>query len=345
MKGAVVVAVLLAAALLVVEIGLRVIGYSSPQWYRLDPQLGWSGRPHKRGLYAYEGGHTYVRMNNAGFRDRDRFVDKLDGVYRIAVLGDEVSEAMQVELADTWWWRLPPLLRSCGNHLRVEVLNFAVSGYGTAQELVTLQTKAMRYQPDLVLLQFSDANDVADNSFALSKEKLRPFYRVDAQGVPHVSESFAWSPAFERRMQTRYRLGEEIADHSRAFQLLRQYADLTFIGEAHADREVAILGEPRDELWQEAWRVTETLLAQMNQYARRNGARFMVVSVPHPLQPANAMAYPDQRLARFGERSHVPFVALASALRPELYLRNGAWSARAHRVAAQAVAPRICPLL
>jgi hypothetical protein len=344
MKAAAIAAAALAAALLMLEVALRVVGYSSPHWYQLDPQLGWSLRPHRQGVHLQDGTRTYVRINNAGFRDRDRFVDKLDGVYRIAVLGDEVSEAMQVPVTDTWWWRLPPLLQSCTKKLRVEVLNFAVAGYGTGQELVTLETTAMRYQPDLVLLQFSNANDVVDNSFALSKQKLRPFYRLDARGVPHVSESFAWSPAFERRMQTRYRLGEEIADHSRAFQLARQIGEQTFIGEARADRDIAILGEPRGELWEEAWRVTEALIEQMKLYAERNGARFAVVTAPHPLQPVKAMAYPDQRLAQFGRRSHVPVVSLAGVMRPELYLKNGEWSTEAHRVAAEAVAQQICPL-
>ena len=239
-----------------------------------------------------------MRINNAGYRDRDRFVDKFDGVYRIAVLGDEVSEALQVEITDTWWWRRRRS-QSCTKHPRVEVLNFAVNGYGTGQELISLETSAMRYQPDLVLLQFSNANDVVDNSFALSSRKLRP-YRLDTHGVPRVSESFANSPAFERRMNTRYRLGEEIADHSRAFQLVRQLGrevnEVRFIPEARADRDMAILGEPRGELWEEAWRVTEALLARAKQYSERNGARFVVVAAPHPLQPVNAMAYPDQRL-------------------------------------------------
>jgi hypothetical protein len=345
MKALAVAAAVAAAALLLVEVALRVIGYSSPQWHQLDPQLGWSGRPHKRGVYAHDGVKSFVRMNNAGFRDRDRFVDKPEGVYRIAVLGDEVSEALQVNVDRTWWWRLPALLRECSPHLRIETLNFAVGGYGTGQELVTLETTAMRYQPDLVLLQFSNANDVADNSFALSTQKLRPFYRVDARGVPHVSESFAASPAFMRRMQTRYRLGEEIADHSRAFQLVRQLARVTFIGEARADRrDIAILAAPRDELWQEAWHVTEALLLRMKQYSERNGARFMIVAAPHPLQPETAMAYPDQRLAQFGARSHVPVVSLATVLRPELYLKDGTWSVEAHRVAAEAIATGLCSL-
>lgn len=348
MKRTFIAAAALAAAVLMLEVALRVVGYSSPEWYQLDSQLGWSGRPHKRGVHVHDGGHTYVRMNNAGFRDRDRFVDKREGVYRIAVLGDEVSEALQVEVTDTWWWRLPTLLQSCTKHLRVEVLNFAVGGYGTGQELVVLETTAMRYQPDLVLLQFSNASDVVDNSFALSKRKLRPFYRLDARGMPRLSESFAWSPQFERRMQTRYRLGTEIADHSRAFQLARQLArqadEMAFIGEAHADRDIAVLGEPRGELWEDAWRLTEALLERTNQYAARNGARFMVLAVPHPLQPVKGMAYPDQRLAQFSQRSHVPVVSLAGEMRPELYLKSGEWSPEAHRVAAEALARDLCPL-
>jgi hypothetical protein len=348
MKAIAIAAAALAAAVLVVEVALRILGYSAPQWYRLDPHLGWSLRPHRVGTHVEEGRRTFVRINNAGFRDRDRFVDKLDGVYRIAVLGDEVSEAMQVNVDETWWWRLPPLLQACTKERRVEVLNFAVGGYGTGQELVTLETTAMRYQPDLVLLQFSNANDVVDNSFALSPRKLRPFYRVDGSGVPHISESFAASPAFERRMQTRYRLGEEIVDHSRAFQLARQLGrqvnDVAFIDKAHAERDITVIGAPRGELWVEAWQVTEALLARMKDYSERNGARFMVVAAPHPLQPMNAMAYPDQRLAQFGARSHVPVVSLASVIRPELYLRNGEWSTAAHRVAAEAIARSLCPL-
>jgi hypothetical protein len=70
----------------------------------------------------------------------------------------------------------------------------------------------------------------------------------------------------------------------------------------------------------------------------------VVVAAPHPLQPVGAMAYPDQRLAQFGSRHHVPIVSLASVLRPELYLRGGEWSTEAHRVAAEAIAQHICPL-
>src|SRR5260221_3820855 len=104
----------------------------------------------------------------------------------------------------------------------------------------------MRYQPDLVLLQFSNRDDVMDNSFALSPEKQRPFFILDAHGVARIDDSFATAPAFDRRMQTRYRLATEIADHSRTWQLRPQLARLAVIGEAHAAHDCAGRPAPHD---------------------------------------------------------------------------------------------------
>ena len=40
-----------------------------------------------------------------------------------------------------------------GRH--VEVINFGVSGFGTTQELLTLEYKVWKYSPDVVLLAFT----------------------------------------------------------------------------------------------------------------------------------------------------------------------------------------------
>lgn len=338
-------AVLAAVAFISLEAALRVVGYSSPGWYQLDIHLGWSLQRHKKGWYFSEGTRIPVLINAAGFRDREQFLDKPEGVYRIAVLGDDYSEAMNVQIQRTWWWQLPRALDACTRGKTVEVLNFAVGGYGTAQELVMLETTAMRYRPDLVLVQFSSRDDVVDNSFALTPRKDRPFYFLDAKGVARIDESFSSSPGFDRRMQTRYRLGAELADHSRAFQLARQLASTAVIGEAHADVDPAALREPRDAVWEDAWRVTEALLAKMNRYSRANGARVALVNVPHPQHAGEKMAYPDQRLAALAARERMPFVSLAAELQSAHYLPSGQWSVEAHREAARAIAHSICPLL
>src|SRR3954464_3884119 len=304
----------LVGALLVLEAALRLIGYSAPQWYELDPRLGWRLHPHRHGWFVASGAPVPVNITPAGFRDREHTLDKPDGVYRIAVLGDEQSEAMSVKLTQTWWWQLPARLQQCGFQpdKLTEVLNFGVGGYGTAQEYVLLETTAMRYQPDLVLLQFSP-NDVADNSRALTSEKDRPFFVLDAHGVPRLDDSFALAPSFDSRMQTRYRLAGEIVDHSRAYQLGRQLAELAFIGEARAD-------SPR--FTEDAWRVTEAVIAKMNAFTRRNGAQLAVL----------AMGRPAQRLSAFGRQNGPPVFVLDEALD----------TAQAHANAARAVAQRLC---
>jgi hypothetical protein len=331
------------AVLLILEVTLRAIGYAAPQWYQLDPQLGWQLHPHRHGWYIADGVRSPVHITPTGFRDREHTLDKPDGVYRIAVMGDEYSEAMAVPLQQTWWWQLPARLQRCGFQpdKLVEVLNFGVAGYGTAQEYVVLETKAMRYQPDLVLLQFAPG-DVMDNSPTLAAQKNRPFFVLDRHGVPRIDDSFALAPSFDSRMQTRYRLAEEIADHSRSYQLARQMAELAFIGEAHADGSLAVLHEPRDAAWEDAWRVTEAVIAKMNAYSRRNGAELLVVAIPHPRQAEQGMSYPDQRIGAFATQSNIALVTLSESLTATMYLPSGRWTAEAHRAAAETVAQRLC---
>jgi len=341
-KRAALGAVAVLGALLLLELALRAAGYSAPQLYQLDPQLGWSLRAAKHGWRSYHGDRGYAIINAAGFRDGDRTLDKPDPVYRIAVLGDEYSEAAPVALRDTWWWQLEAKLQYCGFRpgKLVEVLNFGVAGYSTAQELVLLQTRVMRYAPDLVLLQVAP-DDVIDNSSVLAANKLRPFYFLDAHAVPRIDDSFSSLPEFERGMQTRYRLAAEIGDHIRAFQLVRELARQTFIAPAHA--APAPLGPPSDALHEEAWRVTEALIARINDYARRNGAELRLVVVPPARQAGGEMSYADQRLAALGRRLQVPVVALGADLRSTYYRPSGAWTVEGHRAAAAAVARRLCP--
>jgi hypothetical protein len=331
------------AALAALEVALRLASYSTPQLHQLDVELGWSLRANKSGSYAAQDGRIGVAINSAGFRDREHLLDKPDPVYRIAVLGDEYSEAMGIALRDTWWWRLELELQRCDFQpgKLVEVLNFGVAGYGTAQELVLLQRTAMRYAPDLVLLQFS-ADDVIDNSFALAPNKLRPFYFLDAHGVPRIDESFAAAPDFARRMQTRYRLAAELADHTRVLELLRELARETFIPPAHAETDPALAAPPRDALHEEAWRVTDALIAKAADYARRNGAELALVVVPPARQAGEATSYADQRLAALGTKLQMPVISLGGGLQSVQYGRTGEWTPAGHRAAADLIAHRLC---
>ena len=341
---AAIVAVSLALAAILGELMLRYKGFSAPVWYQPDPALGWRLRPNLGAWFTSEG-RAFVETNSQGLRDREHALAKPAGVYRIGVLGDSYSEAMQVAREQAYWALLPERLAACGfaSGRKIEVVNFGVSGYGTAQELRMLQSTAAAYRPDLVLLQFTNGNDVADNSRWLTAEKGRPFYRLQADGSLVADDSFRAAPAFERRNSLASSVGRRVADHLRLAQLARVarrhgvLSDHAMVGTASARDEGAVeagldrgsLAPPRDAAWEQAWRVTEALILRTSELAASHGARFLIFTVPfavqvHPDRELRAalreklgvpdLLYPDARLAEFGKRTGTPVLPLAPAM-------------------------------
>jgi len=331
-KGLSVLGAALGVALLGLELLVRASGYSAPFWYRPDAQMGWTLRPNIQGWFIKEG-RAFVTINSAGFRDREHTLDKPDEVFRVAVLGDEHSEAMQVELADTWWSLVGRQLEGCsvagGKH--VEVLNFGVSSYGTAQELAMLESVAMRYRPDLVLLQFSAGNDPQNNSFALAVEKERPFYRLDAGGVPRIDDSFNTTPKFQRHAAPSHELARRVADRSRAVQWLSMLPE----DKRPPGVQKALLGPPASELWEDAWRITEALVLRMDDYVRRNGARFGMVIVPATPESS----YGERRIDALAAKHGIKTVGVY--LEKPAYYRTR-WNRDGQRAAAELIASTFC---
>jgi hypothetical protein len=366
------------ALLLVLELVLRAVGYSSLTWHRPDTQFGWALRPGVSGWFTNEG-RSFVQINSAGQRDREHALEKPDNVYRIAVLGDAYSEAMQVALEDTYWAQLPARLERCGFRpgKRIEVLNFGVANYGTTQAYLVLERTAMRYRPDLVLLQFDNGNDVRDNSRALEPYRAQPFFRLDAQGGLRLDDSFSARLAHAGHAPIRETF-TKLKDRSRVLQLASSSARrLGLISGAHAKNsgneaglEVKALAAPSDPLWDEAWRVTEALIAKIGDFASRHGASVVLVAVPfamevHPdaawrerLQAKYGvadLAYPDRRAVSFARQRGMHGVmlapemkALAAATGAHLYgyenriLGLGHWNELGHRVAADIIARSLC---
>jgi len=371
-------AVSLAAALVLGEAALRTTGYAAPIWYQPDPVLGWTLRPGLTAWFKREGG-ALVEVNAAGRRDQHVPIGKPEGVYRIAVLGDSYSEAFQVEREQAYWALLPGRLQGCGFGLgkRFEVLNFGVSGYGTAQEYLVLASRAILYQPDLVLLQFTNGNDVMNNSSALEPEKYRPFFVMQADGRLRVDDSFASAPGFRRSLSLPLTLLRHASDRSRLLQLLRDWRSALPVPSAavaasgvEQGLEPVVLAPPRDSKWSEAWLITEALIGMTADYALRNGARFLLFSVPYAIQVhpdpkvrsqlqrklgVEHLLYPDQRLAEFGKRNGVPVLPLAPPMQrlaeergaffhgfENVGIGRGHWNAEGHRVAAELIAQHVC---
>ncbi len=300
---------------IVAEITLRVTGYSYPEFYSLDQSRGYALRPNAEGWYRKEG-KAYVRINSDGLRDQEHSITKPQGTFRIAVLGDSYPEALSVSMEEAFWSVLGKKLQECDAvpGKRIEVINFGVSGYGTAQELLTLRKEVWKYSPDLVLLAVTTNNDITDNSRELKKTEIPYFVYKDNQLT--LDDSFKNSRAFLWRESIISRLGRWFRDHSRLVQAVIQGhhgfkillaswraqhlrgahqrpPDAIETGEAGDNGQKSnlfsrvdelgtdnlIYPEPGNTVWNDAWRVTEGLILEMRDEVRARGAKFVVVTL------------------------------------------------------------------
>lgn len=370
-----------------IELVLRVSGFSAPIWFGPDPQLGWSLRPGTEGWYTTEG-RAYVKVNAAGFRDRDHKLEKPAGVYRVAVVGDSAVEARQVDMKKAFWWHLQEGLGACPalRGRQVEVLAFGVAGYGTAQEYLLLESTAMRYRPDMVLLAFA-GNDLINNTRKLEDEVERPFFVPEGDGL-RLDASFAGGRAFVNRASALYEAYRASSDWLRTVQLVQAARHGVQIwrqaGTAHAapagDRRqfagvepttnIAVFAAPRDAALEEAWTVTERLMARMNRVSAAGNARFAVTLITHSAQVYPDAAtrknledalgvqdvfYMERRLEALGKREGFAVIPLAPELQKradaeKVYFHGfsnyrmgwGHWNEEGHRAGAAIMAAHLC---
>ncbi|HEX8421912.1 MAG TPA: SGNH/GDSL hydrolase family protein, partial [Pyrinomonadaceae bacterium] len=208
--------------LLVAEIVLRIAGYTYPIFYTTDVVRGYALKPGVSGWYRKEGA-AYIRINSEGLRDREHAKPKPANTVRIAVLGDSYAEALQVPLEDAFWVVMEQRLQSCPAFAgrRIEAINFGVSGYGTAQELLTLRERVWDYAPDIVLLAMTTNNDITDNLRALKRTEEIPYFVYRGDQLT-LDDSFRQSRTFQLRHSALNRAGRWIRDHLRVIQAFHQ---------------------------------------------------------------------------------------------------------------------------
>jgi hypothetical protein len=337
-----------ALALGVGEVAFRIAGVSNPNFYGPDPERGWVLIPGTTGLWTKEG-RAQIRINSSGMRGPDVIAKKPPGTFRIAVLGDSCVEALQVPEEQTFARRLEAELATCpaltsAHDTKIESLNFGVSGYGTAQELLALRTQVAPFQPDLVLLAFYAGNDVRNNEKTLDQEELRPYFELDSKGRLVLDASFRDHASYKFRRSWPARAFYSLVNRSRLLQgakaaksrldgwLGARKAQKVEKGEALQELGLdnAVYAPPTEDAWRKAWAVTEALLVRMKRETEAKGARFALVSLTTPIQvdpDAGKRAafakelgvadldYPERRLAETSAREGIGFLALTPPLR------------------------------
>ena len=115
---------------------------------------------------------SYERTNAHGQRDKERSVQCTNDVLRVVVLGDSVVEGhglAEDEIISRQWEDLY-------TDDSTEILNFGVSAYCTLAEIELLETKALPFDPDVVVVLFveNDFDNFNRETFSLGEASPKP---------------------------------------------------------------------------------------------------------------------------------------------------------------------------
>ncbi len=372
-----------ACALIVAELGLRIFMPAAPHFYRTDYYEGWVHQPGASGIYSAEG-QSEVRINSDGQRDVTHPKTKPPGTFRIAVLGDSFTEAIQVPQSKDFSSVMERALGPCAlpGRAKPEVINFGVTGYGTLQELIQLRRQVWQYSPDIVVLAFYPGNDVEDNFKKLNPTAWPRPYAYLSNGQIKIDNSFRQFLEPLDHDPDDYGLRYAFLYHLRLYRIVQWLVTIWWndvlggpifhMTHAHKNVEADPLLPPRTPEWRGAWEVTEKLLDEMNREVQAHGARLLVVvlSDSYQVYPDPAIRqdflrtlgvtdpfYPNHRIEAVGRRDGFevldlgePFQRYADERRVFLHgFRNfwmgfGHWNAAGHALAGRMIAERVCEM-
>lgn len=357
----------IALALLVAELAVRFLSEEGVSLLVKDTIVGHRYRAGAvaRPFVREAGKRVLLRFNSDGFRGIDPLEPKPDNLFRIAVLGDSYVAGVAVEEEDLLTSRLARRGRTLAPSREIEVLNFGVSGHGTAQNLLVWRNFVRKTRPDVVVVCFYNGNDLSDNHPDLSTAH-RPYFRLDEQGAAVPLPFSAGRVALTRFLADRSAL--YVWHHGK----IRGIRDLFRSAVRRPSAGIEILHPLPPDPYPAAWQLTEAILKRLAEEVRSAGSEFLLVSLPAPEQVSEGSwnqlvaflgaeraaryrrDHPETKLAGIAERLAIEFLPLREAFAAragieELYCTGeGTWghfNEAGHRVAGEAIAERLAPLL
>lgn len=363
--------------LVAAELVLRAVGYANPNHHRPDIQRGWFPWE-SLDSPLHTGRLAHLSYNEDGIRGGPVARQAPKDVFRIAVMGDSFTEALDIAYKDTFVALLEAGLKSCpalGGRVP-QTVNFGVSGYGTHQSLLDYRLRVRRFSPDLVVLVVFPGNDIANNSPILDGNRKRPYFALRDETLVAPTPADTWS-VFWRSLKARaynaVRLFQFIEESRRAIKYgLFKGRRAESVGERQAQKEDWVLAPARDDAWHEAWALTTALLTALKRDVEVEGSAFAValVSVPQQVHPDESLRqrladelgvedllYPNRRLAAWAKKAQATLIDPLAALQQEV-ARSGAflhgfkddkggsgfghYNALGHAAFARAVSPALC---
>jgi len=278
----------IALALLMAEVIVRTF-FEEPIQPRfvIDPGYGvQANQPNVVTRYYFPEDYAVTISNNSmGMRGlREYSIEKAPNVHRIALLGDSFIYGIGVNDEEVISTLLEDELRDTSQQHGVdfEVLNFAVTGFGQTEELVTYQQSVKSYQPDEVVIFYYN-NDIRNNA----QTKL---FEIDGDGILRRTNS-QYLPGVKAR-EVLYSIAPTrwLFKHSQVWNLIRQRLSL-FIQTALLKKQ----GFKRfDETTPRAVELTRALLKRLIEEIKLDGAHPTIFIIPNNKRQSNFPLTPEE---------------------------------------------------
>lgn len=296
-----------------------------------------------------------IRYNAAGMRD-DRPAPppaRAAGECRIALLGDSYFAGFESSWDNSFAARLEEALKARGHGCRV--LNFAVSGFGPAENLVILDSRVKEWQPDLVLmsLHMTDGDDnLRADLFRLEDDRLVPTGKPYLPAVA-ISNRLQQIPLYLWAQQNShfYSAVREAAGGAgkRLLASMRKAVDgLRGTGAAPAPAGDEAADAPKQAHFTGNMALNRAIIDAIDEKNRSMGARLMLFEIPSSggrmryVRVSEDLVGPDM-LARIPHATPLPRFQAMQSPEVQLYLERGHrhWTVLGNRVAADVAADAI----
>lgn len=339
--------------------------------YQPDKFVGWVHIPDKSGIHFNNGEfEVKVKINSKGLRDYEYSYQKPPGVFRILLLGDSFTEAIQVPLEDSWPKVLEQLLNNGESTPKIQVINAGVGSYGTDNALLLYEHEVNKYEPDLVILTFHLTDPVDnDHQTGLIDSNPKPYFVLDngtlvLRNYPVNTSGLNRVAGFmKERSYMAFFFGKVLT--GRGGQLVSFLTAQGLLPKAEKPTlsyYSSYLQDYPPEL-ERAWKITGSLLTELKGQVEKRGARLVVIFAPDSEQIEEEVwqevidkhsrpgegewnqTKPNVVLDGLLNKADIPLLQLLPGFRqrykdngkPLHYRRDSHWNLEGNRLAAQLI--------
>lgn len=334
--------------------------------YEADGVLGWVPVPGGTHVVRGSGSEVTERSNSLRLLGPETTLSRRPGEFRVLLIGDSITEGLDV-LRDQRFARL--MEDALGERLgrRTEVLNAGRSGYQTDQEVLFYESEGRRFGADVAVLVVYVGNDVIGNTESTNDTGTgpvpKPRFRV-ADGALTVTVPGADALADRSASRPMFDVAKDwVAERSALYRAARAgWANfLRWAGAREVPSYWRVFRRSATGQTEEAWALTETLLARLRDGVAADGAALIVAIVPDEIQVSSEKwrsfvdfhrldpgewdpVEPSRRFAQICAARGLDCIDLLGTLRgvDQPYLpRGGHLSPAGHRVVAEALTDRV----